>query len=235
MEYFIFILLICFLAFLFCLHFLSRDDLSLLRKDISLEKIFNTSFTTFFAGLFFARLFYAIFNSIDMLMKPLVFFLFPYFPGLSLTGGVLGGTLFLIYYLKVKKMPMERIFDFFSISTLAAFPIGYLGYLLILLPKGFSLEIMILTLIYTMLFFIFIKFLCFGLLFKGKLKDGTIGLIFIFSFSLISLFTNIVTQFKNFKFVDQPQNYILLGALLVSLVLFMDKEDLLAKFSKIKR
>lgn len=235
MEFFIFILLVSFLIFLFSLHFLSRDDLILIRKDVSLEKIFNISFIVFFAGLFFSRLFYAISNRTDMLIKPFVFFLFPYFPGLSLTGGILGGALFLIYFLKVKKMPVERIFDFFSISALAAFPFGYLGYLLISLPGKFSIEIVILTVIYSILFFVFIKFLCFELLFKGKLKDGTIGLLFIFCFSLISLMTNIIIQFKNYNFIDNLENYILLGALLVDATLIVDKENLLAKLFKRKK
>jgi len=232
MEYFIVVLFICLIVSLFCLHFLSRDDLIFLRKDVSLERIFNFSFVTFFVGLFFARFFYAIFNNAGMLTKPLVFFLFPYFPGLSLTGGILGGTLFLLYFLRTKNMLVERIFDFFSISVLASLPIGYLGYFLFMLPKKFSLEILILIVIYAILFFVFIKILCFDFLFKGKLRDGSIGLLFIALFSLISLIVNTVDQFKDQKFIDYPENYILLGAFLIAVVLLIDKENLLEKIAK---
>lgn len=235
MNYFIFILLISLFVFLFCIHFLSRDDFVLLRKDISMDKIFNLSFITFGIGLFFARFFYTIFFNINLLLKPLDFILFPYLPGLSLTGGVLGGVIFLIYYLKIKKMPLERLLDFFSISVLSAMPVGYLGYFLLMLPKTFVLDAIILTILYFILFIIFIKFLCFDLLLKGKLKDGTIGILFLFSFSLISLFAGIIVRFKNFAFLDQPQNYILFGAFLITLVFLIDKENLVEKFTKRKK
>lgn len=207
----------------------------LLRKDISTEKIFNLSFITFAVGLFFARGFYAIFSDIKLLLKPLNFILFPYFPGLSLTGGMLGGAVFLIYYLKIKKMPLERLLDFFSISILSALPVGYLGYFLFMLPKTFVWDAVILTVVYVIFFVGFIKFLCFDLLLKGKLKDGTIGTLFLISFSLISFLDGIVVRFKNFGFLDQPQNYILFGAFLISLVFFIDQENLIGKFSKRKK
>lgn len=235
MEYFILVLLACLFVFLFCIHFLSHDDFVLLRKDISIEKVFNLSFLTFTVGLFFARFLYAFFYNINLFLKPLDFILFPYFPGLSLTGGVLGGAVFLIYYLKIKKMPLERLLDFFSISILSALPVGYLGYFLFMLPKTFVWDAIILMIAYTGFFVAFIKFLCFDLLLKGKLKDGTIGTLFLISFSLMSLLDGIITRFKNFGFLDQPQNYILFGAFLISLVFLIDQENLIVKFIKLKK
>jgi len=235
MHYFIFVLLICFFVFLFCIHFLTRDDFVLLRKDIFLEKLFNLSFITFLVGLFFARFFYAVFFNINLLFKPLDFILFPYFPGLSLTGGVLGGAMFFIYYLKIKKMPLERLLDFFSISVLSAMPVGYLGYFLFMLPKTFVWDAIILTVVYAIFFIGFIKFLCFDLLLKGKLKDGTIGILFLVSFSLISFLVGIIIRFNKFAFLDQPQNYILFGAFLISFVFLIDQENLIVKFTKRKK
>ena len=214
---------------------MSHDDFVLLRKDISIEKIFNLSFITFAVGLFFARFFYAVFFDTKLLLKPVNFILFPYFPGFSLTGGVLGGAVFLIYYLKIKKMPLERLLDFFAISVLSAMPMGYLGYFLFMLPKTFAWDTIILTVVYAIFFLVFIKFLCFDLLLKGKLKDGTIGILFLISFSLISLLTGIIVRFKNFAFLDQPQNYILFGAFLISLVFLIDQENLIEKFAKKRR
>src|SRR3989344_4407799 len=111
MNFFIIFLLLGLFLSLFTIYYLSRDDLILLRKDVTIEKVFNLAFIIFFGGLFFARLAYGILYSTKIFLNPLKFFLFPYFPGLSLTGGIAGGVLLLFLILRFKNLPIGRIFD----------------------------------------------------------------------------------------------------------------------------
>lgn len=120
MHYLIFILFGGFVTFLFTLYVLCHDDFILFRKNIDMEKIFNIAFLSVFAGLFFARLSFVILYFTPLYINPLAFLLFPYFPGLSLPGGMLGGTLALILILGGKKYPEGRIFDFFVIAFFTA-------------------------------------------------------------------------------------------------------------------
>ena len=124
MQYFIFLLIFCFFVFLFTLFGLSKDDFVLFRKNVDTEKIFNTAFMVGIWGLFCARLFFVILNFRPIYLNLLAFVLFPYFPGLSLPGGLLGGSILLIFLLKGKKYPEGRIFDFFIASFLGALCIG---------------------------------------------------------------------------------------------------------------
>ncbi|MCL6096145.1 MAG: prolipoprotein diacylglyceryl transferase [Patescibacteria group bacterium] len=233
MHFFIIVIFICLLVFLFCIYFLSHDDLLFLRKDVTGERIFNLVFIDFLIGLFFARLFYGVLHDLSILLHPLAFILFPYFPGLSLVGGVLGGVAFLILYSKNKNIPQARIVDFFSISFLGALPVGILGYYL-LSQARFSIGVIILVLVYIAIFIFFIKFLR-EMLLKGKIKDGTIGLIFLSLFSFISITSNIAKEFKGLTFLRQPENFIMLAMLLISVFILFRQENLLTEIVKLRK
>ena len=90
MGFFILVLLVCLLLFLGSLYFLASDDLVLLRKDTSLERVFDMALVMTFSSLLSARILYVVLNPGPGFLNPLVFFLFPYFPGLSLTGALIG-------------------------------------------------------------------------------------------------------------------------------------------------
>lgn len=233
MHFFIIVLFICFLIFLFCIYFLSHDDLLFLRKDVTAERIFNLVFIDFVVGLFFARFFYGVFHNLSILLHPLIFVLFPYFPGLSLAGGVLGAVLFLILYSKNKNIPQGRMVDFFSISFLSALPVGIAGYFLLSEGK-LSIGAVILVLVYIAIFIFFIKFLR-EILLKGKIKDGTIGLIFLSLFSFISTVSNIVKEFSGLAFLRQPENFIMLGIFLISVSILVRQENMFIKLTKLRK
>ena len=131
MQFYILILLLCFVIFLFCLHFLARDDFIFLRKNITMEKIFNLAFLLAFVGLFSSRLAFVLLDFHTIYFNPLVFFIFPYFPGLSLAGGMLGSVGFLLYFASLQKLPFQKLFDFFSLSFLSAVSTGSLGLFLL--------------------------------------------------------------------------------------------------------
>ncbi|MEK7502782.1 MAG: prolipoprotein diacylglyceryl transferase family protein [Patescibacteria group bacterium] len=226
MNFFIVFLLAGLFISLFSVYYLSRDDLILLRKDVTIEKIFNLAFVVFFAGLFFARLFYGILYSAKIFLNPLKFFLFPYFPGLSLTGGTVGGILLLFLVCRSKNFPTGRIFDIFSISILSCLSLGYLGFFLLSGQNLLSVKPIFLIIIYIVLFYVFIKYIHQYLL-KGILRDGSGGLLFLISFSTVSLIVNIVDKLKNNPFLGTPENPILFIILVLSAAAFIKQEKLI--------
>lgn len=230
MQFFIFVLLICFLIFLFCLYLLSHDDFVLLRKDISIERVFNIALITAGFSLLGARIFYILLNPSSNYLSPLVFLIFPYFPGLSLTGGIIGAFVCLLALAKKDaKMPIGRILDFFSISFLAVLPFGLVGYFLLGKSKILSFNE---AAFYVVLFIVFLKFLLPKLL-SGQFKEGTISLIFLISFSLISLVEHFIIRIgKTFHFTIE--DFILIFVFIASLVFLIIQEKLFTKLKKLR-
>lgn len=230
MQFFIFVLLVCFLIFLFCLYLLANDDFVLLRKDVSLERVFNIAFLVAIFSLISSRVLFIVLNPSSNFLNPLVFFLFPYFPGLTLTGGLVGGIIAFFILVKRGKSPTARLFDFFSISFLCPMALGFLGYFLLSKSKFFSFHYISLIVVYLALFVVFLKILLPRLL-NGQLKEGTIGIIFLISFSAISVLENFIGRIgKTFSF--SIEDFILLFLFIVSLVFLVIQEKILEKVKK---
>ena len=225
MQFLIIVLVICFFIFLFSLYFLANDDLIIIRKDMPMDKVFNTAFLTAFVALFFARFFYVIFYPREVFFSLLGFLLFPYFYGLSLLGGVLGGSVFLIVYAKYQKLPSAKLFDFFAVAFLSSLPIGLLGFL-ILSGKSYLPAFIFSFLAYLILFILFIKIMLPNS-FRGRIKSGSLGAIFLFCFSIVSFLSGIISNFKNFKLISL-ENFAILVLLLVSVV-FILKQEVIGK------
>lgn len=222
MQFFILVLLICFLVFLYIVHSLAKDDLVILRKNISIETLFNISFLTVFSSLFFSRLLYVLIHPRPVFHTVLGFTLFPYFPGLSLSGALIGGLLFLYPYLNNKKMPLGRILDFFSLGMLAVLPIGYLGEIIF---TGASLKALVLFVLYFISSIFMLKFL-FPLFLRGRIKDGSLCLILITLVSFFSLGGWFLNNNSLATFFG-AENIIFLFLFLLSLMLFLFKEFIL--------
>lgn len=226
MNFFVIFLLVSFFVSLFCIYYLSRDDLILLRKDVTIERIFNLAVVVFLGGLFFARVSYGVLYSTKIFLNPLMFFLFPYFPGLLLTGGITGGLFFLLFISRSENLPTGRMFDIFSISILSSLSLGYFGFFLLSRQNLFSAKSIFLIFIYIILFYFFLKYIHQFLL-KGILKDGSGGLLFLISYSLISLIINIIDKFKINPFLGSPENPILFVILIISIAAFIKQEKLI--------
>ncbi len=224
MNFFIIVLIIGLFISLFSLFLLSRDDLTLLRKDVALDKMFNLFFMDFLVGLFFSRAIFVIFSSPKMFLNPLAFILFPYFPGLSLSGGVVSGILFLVFYCRSNKLPVGRILDFFSLSFMISLPVGYLGYFALTL--GRSIMSAVFSIVYIILAFIFIKYF-YQMLLKGSFRDGSLSLIFFSIFAFTSLAGEIVSKFADLLFLRQPESYLYLLLLIFSIFIFVRQERLI--------
>lgn len=125
MQYLVlFILLFYLLIFLFGIFVFSKDNFVLLRKNVNTERMFNISFLVVLAGLLSARIFFVAFHFKPVYLNFLVFFLVPYFPGLSIAGGIIGASLFVILYPFRSKIPTLHVFDIFALSFLLTLPFG---------------------------------------------------------------------------------------------------------------
>lgn len=217
----IFIDIISFFIFLFALFFLAYDDFVVLRKDISTEKIFNLAFLTAFFALFSARFFYVFSHPSQTFFSLLGFLLFPYFPGMSLVGGLTGGAIFLFLYCKLKKLPFERFFDFFSMSFLIAMPFGLLMHI-VLNFFNISNYQKILFVFTVLLLAVFSKFILPKTI-SGKLKDGTLGYIFTCSFPLIIFISRIIENPINFLSILRS-NFLLIIIFIISVIFLLRKE-----------
>lgn len=224
MQFFFIVLIICFVIFLFSLYSFSHDDFILLRKDISTEDVFNYAFIAGALSLLFARIFYVLSNPDPAFLNPLVFLIFPYFPGLSLLGGVAGGCLVLLILARKKAFPIGRILDFFSLSFLASMPVGFIGYMLLSNDRSY--------LLISQFFFFLLLFLVFVFVliprFRTDIKDGMLGLIFLIAISFNYLIKNFLNRSEVFG-IENLVSVAILGISIAFIIKFFPKGRLFPK------
>ena len=108
-----FLLLTLFICF-FILYLLSKNDFVLLRKNISLQKMFDTAFLILIFSFVVGRFFYILDTFKFGLLHWLTFFHILKFPGISLTGAFLGAFLAFIFFRE--KSVLKRVADIFYLS-----------------------------------------------------------------------------------------------------------------------
>ena len=221
MSFFFVILIFCMVLFLFRLYHVANDDLILVKKNISLEEIFNLAFVGAISALFFSRIFYVILNPKPVFFNPLGFLVFPYFPGLSLLGGIIGGSLALFIYCRWKKFPMGRIFDFFSVSFSFIIPIGVIGYMV--LSQKFSLELLLGVILFSVMAIVTNLYLH-PKASSLQIKDGSISILFLIFYSLIMLLMNAIKNPGINSFILHKVNFILIIMLILGIILFIKQE-----------
>ncbi len=230
-KFLIIILIFSFITSLFSLYILSHEDFVLTRKNISIEKIFNLAFLVFLSSLFFARLFYVIFNFSPKFLNPFNFILFPYFPGFSFAGGILGGIAVVLMYASNNKMPIFRIFDFFLLSFLSAIPIGFLiSYIPFLQTRNFLTKELFFLIIYILVLGIFAKIFL-PRMQKGELKEGSLGFLVLISFSFISIIYSLIGP-RGFTFSINIDFILFIFIFLASVFFFLKQEKLVQKIKK---
>lgn len=229
----IIVLLVGTLLFLFVLFALSHDDFVLLRKNISVEQVFNIALLTIGVAMLCARIGYVFLHFKTTYLHPLVFLVFPYFPGLSLIVGMVGGSIFLLLYVSKKKFP-TRLLDFFGIATLCAITIGFIMHSLRFLyfEDFFGSFFHVVALYYLFLFFFFVLFLL-PMQKRAELKDGSLFLLFLISFSFSSFFID--SAQKENKIIAFLGVEALLSVLFFigALGLFIRKERLIPRMRKL--
>lgn len=223
MNFLFLVLIFCFFIFLYILYILSHDDFVILRSNTSLDKIFNAAFLCAILSLLTARFFYVFLNPKPIFLNPLGFLLFPYFPGLSLMGALIGGFLASFFILKNSNLPVGRILDFFSISFLVSFPFGFLGSFFLSQEK-ISAPFYFSVALYLLVLLLFLKFILPNSL-KSRLKDGSLSLLFVIIFPIAYLFSNLM-----FEISLTYENILAIIAALVFMSIFVKKENLTQRF-----
>jgi hypothetical protein len=235
MQFFLFVLLVCFFIFLYCVYVLANDDFIFLRRDVSMEKIFNIIFLGGLIGLLASRLFYGFSHPV-IFKNPLVFLLIPYFPGLSLLGGVVGVGIYILSLMRHREdpLPLGRISDFFSVAFLISLPIGFIGNFLFLSGNVEMIRSGALAISYFFLFIIFLKFFLSRLL-NGKFKEGKITFLFLAFFSLVNLISNAFPKFIVRDYFINFENIIFILINLVSLGILIRYDSLMVKMKEFKK
>lgn len=209
---------ICAVIFLFTLYVLSREDFVFMRKNVSVYDVFDVAVIVSLFALFFARLFYVFFHFSETYLNPLVFFLVPYFPGLSLTGGVIGAMLALYFLTKRKKYPSGRFFDFFAFAFLASLPIASLGY--IMAGEKNLLFALLPVFYYSFLFLFFLKILLPRFL-TGQMRDGMLGFLLLMNYALFSLVMLMLRSVNGKQSLFIPETGVLGCLFVLALVLYL--------------
>jgi prolipoprotein diacylglyceryltransferase len=115
------------------------------------EVIFDGVFIALTVGLFFARLFYVIFNFSQFGFSFLKFILINGYPGLSVYGALIGFIFSLNLYCSYKKINFLQVVDYFIAPIFLALAIGFLG-------KFFAFENATISVFQSILFFLFCYF-----------------------------------------------------------------------------
>jgi hypothetical protein len=230
MEFFLEILIVCLILFLYWIFVLAKDDFILLRKNVTLEHLFNLTFITLIIGIIFARIFYVLGHLNPKYLDPLVLILFPYFPGLSLSGGIIGGISFIAFRSLKRKIPFGRIFDIFSLSFFFVWPIGV--FLVMISDLIFSKKFLIASPISIFLGIILFAF-SFWLFAKNKLQDGSMGYICFSILSLIQIGVYFLQKGKNSALISLD-NFLFLILFIIFLSLLIKQEKMLSKIFKRK-
>ncbi len=224
----------CFIVFLFCLFVLSKDDFLFLKKNITIEQVFNIAFVAGLVGLFSARIFYVVFNFAPGFLNPLVFFLFPYFPGLSILGAIIGIGFTVFVFSKGGKTPVFHVLDFFSIAFLAAASFGFfLSGMRAVVEKDPQLVLkLILPSAYITTFIFFVRFFLHWRRI-GELQEGSISLLFFVFFSFFQFTYNLAKATSGVaKATLGIENYLLIPIFLISLAFFIKNEGFIDQLRK---
>lgn len=206
MQYILEISFFSLLVFLYCIFVFAKDDFILLRKNITLEQLFNISFVIYILGFLFARFVYVLEHINSRYLDPLVLFLFPYFPGLSLSGGIAISVAYLFFFMNRKRLPFFRVFDIFTISFVFAFASG--------LPLFTVVNFLVGKInplvggVGSIIFFLFAAFLSF-LFMKNKVKDGGVGYLGISLFALLFILLRIALRGSKLYFQFVPEDLVL--------------------------
>src|SRR5579872_2258012 len=114
------ILIFAIIIFFFVVFTFAKEDFILLRKNISLVTIFDVAIVCGLIGLLTGRIGYVALHYSISFLNPLVFFIIPYFPGLSSGGFLLGTVVSLYFFAKWKKVPTGRVYDIFSFALMVS-------------------------------------------------------------------------------------------------------------------
>lgn len=213
------VIIFCFLIFIYSIYILGKDDYVLIRKNLSLEQLFDFAFIGIFTGVILGEILSIILYP-ALTEKSIISRLFsPTGASFSLTSIVLGCILMLYLIGKYRRLPMGRLFDFFSLALLSALPAGYL--LTILFVKRSEIVYYIFPgVVYLAAQIFFWRFLL-PRETSGKLRDGSLCSLFLLTFSTISLFASLFYDFTYSSMHFEAEDFILAGMFFAGLIFLL--------------
>lgn len=226
MEISLLIYFFCFAVFLCCVYLLSKEDYFLQRKDVGMETMYNAAFMVVFTGIFFAKISYIIFNFQPRFLNPSVFFQSLFSQGISVAGGVAGAIICIYLLGSYKKFPTDRLLDIFLTAIFSVLPILYVFFVFRTEKTLVSIWLLV-PFLYTMFFIILVRIFK-----KGNLTEGTVGLLALFAFSIISLLAGIFEKMKRESASISLEDIVIIFLLFISLFLIVKKEQLLGPLQK---
>lgn len=208
------------ILFLYSLYKLVKDDHVFIRKGISLEQTFDIAFTCIWSSFLVSRLFFLL---VQYPGQNIFFdFFSPKYAGFSLVGAILGAMISLYLVSKTKKLPLGRVGDFLSLSFLSALPLGYFAGALIY-SRTNMLHFIINTISFLVLVLIFRK-VFYPRLLNRSIREGTITILFLLFFSLISLGNTVVTYIRTMQMTVTGSTIAVLLIMILSIVLYIKQE-----------
>jgi len=183
------ILIVCAIIFLFTIYTLSVEDFVFLRKNISITNIFDIAYIGAVVGLLLSRFIYVALHPSFNYLNPLVFLVIPYFPGLTISGFLLGVLLTIIVFAFRQKLPIGKLFDIFGLSFLPATGVYFLGLAVqeLFLKHIFIGILYISAVLYFSIFFAILKHMYEKLIWKdGSVASWSLTFL-IFGLSVIQL------------------------------------------------
>ena len=188
----ILILIPAFLVFLYCLYKVIKDDYVFIRRNISLEQVFDVALVIVFVSLVFLKL--------------------------SLFLAILGGMGFLYLIAKYKKIPLGRLFDFFTLAFVVALPVGYAFSAFLL--RDYLLFLSLTNAFLYSVFALFSGKFIYPRLMSRELKEGSLHILFLIFFCFVSFLDLIIIYQKNKFPLVTLENILLIIFFFFSLFLF---------------
>lgn len=182
------------LVFLYSFYTSAKDDHYFIRKSITLEQLFNILLIGIFWSVLLGRLGYVFFHPNNKFLNPLVFFLVPYFPGISVAVGVISFFVAIIYLAKRRKIQPARLLDYISYAGLIALPCGLFANFLFQGMRDLADGVYI-PLTY-LLFFILYRKILFPRFIRGSLREGSLSALFLIIFSLLSVTRDVILLYQ---------------------------------------
>ncbi|HET9946943.1 MAG TPA: prolipoprotein diacylglyceryl transferase family protein [Patescibacteria group bacterium] len=213
--------LFSFLVFLFIVYKLSKDDFVFLRKNVTLEQVFNTAFFGIFVCLFIARLGFVIEHFNWQLINPFVFFSLVSSPGFSASFGIVGGIVYLLFYTHNKKLPFSRFVDMFAVGLLFTQGIfNILSGISSLLAKQMSGGSEILSGV--------LALVGYGLLYSifktEKWRDGAVGYFSLFLGALLMIVAQIFAELLQRKLLFTWELFASAVVMVLFLILYLNQQ-----------
>jgi len=169
-----------------------KDDYVFIRRNISLEQVFDVALVIVFVSLVFLKL--------------------------SLFLAILGGMGFLYLIAKYKKIPLGRLFDFFTLAFVVALPVGYAFSAFLL--RDYLLFLSLTNAFLYSVFALFSGKFIYPRLMSRELKEGSLHILFLIFFCFVSFLDLIIIYQKNKFPLVTLENILLIIFFFFSLFLF---------------